>query len=451
MIVIEKGKGKLYQQIYDCIKAEIMSGVLQEGDALLPIRELANVLHVGKNTVSTAYQNLIADGYVRAKQGSGYYVEQANSDWLEEEEEEQKYRFDFSKSMTARENFPWNQWRKDVNEALLAEEYCALADRTSMPSNTNLNRSISRYIKYFRGIDVNPEYLVLCSGVLDAVEKVKNVIADFANGVTFFEPCHPAIRNVFRTSSIPISTMPIQQENLAKSDLYDIGYNFLFLYTEHYMLERKYAGRNIRTVHQWIEEIGGYVIQYDTGLSGMVAAEEKDLEHMIIVGSFDSVMPEEIRLSYIIFPPALAKRYKKMYARKEFMYPQSYQNALTKFLDDGHLFHMIHKNTFWNKSKQLEFKKVAEEFFKDRDSFCIMREYAYMAKGIVVQFPQVKDQATFLKNLSRQGVKIVGAKNFWHTHKEKGEDIFIFGYTAYSVEQLREAFSIIQKELRRLE
>lgn len=74
-----------------------------------------------------------------------------------------------------------------------------------------------------------------------------------------------------------------------------------------------------------------------------------------------------------------------------------------------------------------------------------------MAKGIVVQFPQVKDQVTFLKNLSKQGVKIVGAKNLWHTHKEKGEDIFIFGYTAYSVEQLREAFSIIQKELRRLE
>ena len=139
-----------------------------------------------------------------------------------------------------------------------------------------------------------------------------------------------------------------------------------------------------------------------------------------------------------------------MYDRKEFMYPQSYQNALTKFLDDGHLFHMIHKNAFWNKSKQLEFKELAEEFFGDQDSFRIMREYAYMAKGIVVQFPQVKDQTAFLRNLSKQGVKIVGAKDYWHTHKEKGEDIFIFGYTVYRTEQLKEAFAIIKKELERL-
>lgn len=450
MIVVEKGKGKLYQQIYDCIKAEIQSGVLLEGDALTPIRELAKVLHVGKNTVSTAYQNLIADGYVRAVQGSGYYVEESSPTVSEEEDEEPDYRFDFSHSVTERENFPWNQWRKDINEALLMEQYDTFSERKNSAAKRSLNRSLCRYIKYFRGINVKPEHLVLCSGVLDAVQRVKNVIADFANGITFLEPCHPAIRNVFRTSSIPISTMPVHQENSEKSDLYSVGYNFLFLYTEHYWMEQRDAGKSIRTIHQWIEEIGGYVIQYDKGMSGMVAADEKDLEHMIIVGSFDSVMPEEIRLSYIIFPPVLAKRYEKMYDRNESMYPKSYENALAKFLDEGHLFQMIRKNSFWNQSKRLEFRELAEEFFGDNGSFRIRYEYTYMAKGIVVQFPKVKNQAEFLRNLAREGVKLIGAKDFWHTQKEKGEDIFIFGYTTYSKEQLKEAFTIIQKELNKL-
>lgn len=65
----------LYQQIYDAIRQDILSGSLSEGTALQPIRTLADELCVSKNTVEHAYHQLMDEGLIRAAKGSGYYVE----------------------------------------------------------------------------------------------------------------------------------------------------------------------------------------------------------------------------------------------------------------------------------------------------------------------------------------------------------------------------------------
>ncbi len=68
------GEKPLYEQLYDSLSAQIRSGTLQAGDRLPGKRSLASQLAVAVNTVDTAYQMLVAEGYLEARERSGFFV-----------------------------------------------------------------------------------------------------------------------------------------------------------------------------------------------------------------------------------------------------------------------------------------------------------------------------------------------------------------------------------------
>ena len=67
-------KRPLYQQLYDSLTRQIRSGQLRAGDRLPGKRSLAAQLAVAVNTVDTAYQMLVAEGYLEARPKSGCFV-----------------------------------------------------------------------------------------------------------------------------------------------------------------------------------------------------------------------------------------------------------------------------------------------------------------------------------------------------------------------------------------
>ena len=77
-IALERHSSKaVYLQIRDRIRRLIQTGALQPGDKLPSIRSLAESTQVNKLTVIEAYNVLEADGLVKARQGSGYFVSPA--------------------------------------------------------------------------------------------------------------------------------------------------------------------------------------------------------------------------------------------------------------------------------------------------------------------------------------------------------------------------------------
>ena len=65
----------LYEALYRCIRADILSGRLAPGQKLPSKRALAQNLEVSKITVEGAYGQLLAEGYIRAEEKIGYFVE----------------------------------------------------------------------------------------------------------------------------------------------------------------------------------------------------------------------------------------------------------------------------------------------------------------------------------------------------------------------------------------
>ncbi|MCK5057401.1 MAG: GntR family transcriptional regulator [Candidatus Aminicenantes bacterium] len=64
----------VYEQIKQEIKLLIISGYLEEGDRMVPIRDLAAMLKVNSNTIVKVYYQLDIEGFLDSQPGSGYFV-----------------------------------------------------------------------------------------------------------------------------------------------------------------------------------------------------------------------------------------------------------------------------------------------------------------------------------------------------------------------------------------
>ena len=87
-IIISNNANKpIYEQITTQIKAMIMSGELQAGDAIPSMRSLAKSIHVSVITVQKAYEYLQRGGFIETTVGRGSFVSARNKEFYQEEQQ----------------------------------------------------------------------------------------------------------------------------------------------------------------------------------------------------------------------------------------------------------------------------------------------------------------------------------------------------------------------------
>ncbi len=75
----------IYEQIYQQLKNQIISGVLREDEALPSIRGLAKELRISVITTKRAYDELEREGFVYTVPAKGFFVAPKNTELLREE------------------------------------------------------------------------------------------------------------------------------------------------------------------------------------------------------------------------------------------------------------------------------------------------------------------------------------------------------------------------------
>jgi len=86
-IIISNSSGvPIYEQIKEQFKIKIVSGELQQGDALPSIRSLAKDLRISVITTKNAYEELEKDGYAETIPGKGTYVANKTPEIMKEEQ-----------------------------------------------------------------------------------------------------------------------------------------------------------------------------------------------------------------------------------------------------------------------------------------------------------------------------------------------------------------------------
>ena len=114
----------LYEALYRCIRGDILSGALQAGQKLPSKRALAQNLEVSKITVETAYNQLLAEGYICSREKVGYFVETVEhhapvpeTPVLPSPEAPREMLLDLTTNGT--EHFPFSVWSRLQREVML--------------------------------------------------------------------------------------------------------------------------------------------------------------------------------------------------------------------------------------------------------------------------------------------------------------------------------------------
>lgn len=163
----EQGSAHLYEQIYDYIKQEIKGGKLPRGEKLPSTRTLAQNLQISRTTVDLAYGQLVSEGYLESRPGSGYYVGNVRELYgldgirrqpLAEEPVREEYDVDFSTAAVDMEQFPFSTWRK-INRALLSQDNASLFSLGDPQGDMSLRKTIADYLHSSRGANLSPEQI----------------------------------------------------------------------------------------------------------------------------------------------------------------------------------------------------------------------------------------------------------------------------------------------------
>lgn len=85
LILSNANGAPIYEQIYTQLKAAILTGELQEGEALPSIRQLAKDLRISVITTKRAYDELERDGFIYTVVAKGCYVAPKNTELIREE------------------------------------------------------------------------------------------------------------------------------------------------------------------------------------------------------------------------------------------------------------------------------------------------------------------------------------------------------------------------------
>ena len=121
-----KGKQAKYIQIYGQLKEKIMRRELVAGEKLPSIRYLAQELKLSKHTIDAAYQQLLAEGYIKSEARSGLYVLPIEEYQIPQEvmqkpfimNREEQPIIDFHYGTIDVDNFPLSNWSKCIKQAM---------------------------------------------------------------------------------------------------------------------------------------------------------------------------------------------------------------------------------------------------------------------------------------------------------------------------------------------
>ena len=174
-IELSNDNGKhLYEQIYEYIKREIVEGRMLQNEKLPSTRALSLYLQVSRSTITLAYEQLLAEGYIEARQGSGYFVSKIDELYRvsfkkqissndRDEKKHISYRYDFSPTAVDLREFPYAVWRKITKDVLNTSEN-GLFLHGDFRGEENLRDAIREYLHASRGVNCDIDQIVISAG-----------------------------------------------------------------------------------------------------------------------------------------------------------------------------------------------------------------------------------------------------------------------------------------------
>ncbi|MEU5215651.1 PLP-dependent aminotransferase family protein [Streptomyces sp. NPDC020807] len=172
---------RLRAGLVDALREAVRGGRLGPGSRLPSSRSLAADLGMARNTVADAYAELVAEGWLTARQGSGTRVAErrpappAARPARPPRPPGPRPAHDLTPGTPDLASFPRAEWLKAYRKALAAapNESFGYGDPRGRPE---LRTALAEYLARARGVHARPERIVVCSGFVHGLRLMGEVL-----------------------------------------------------------------------------------------------------------------------------------------------------------------------------------------------------------------------------------------------------------------------------------
>ena len=343
----------LYESLYRCIRADILTGQLPAGTRLPSKRALAAHLEISKITVEGAYEQLLSEGYIRSKEKVGYFVESV------EHRMPPPPRSDPPAPPTPRHTggvrFPFTVWSRLQREVMLD-----LGESLLLPMPNKgifaLRQAIADHLHAFRGMSVDPEQILIGAGTDFLYNLLIQLLGrDICYAVE--EPGYSKIRRIYAAGGVRCISAPMDEKGVIPSALQDA--HVLHISPSHHFptgiitpVDRRQALLEWAGTERWIIE-DDYDSEFRFNSHPMAAMLSMDRAGRVIyMNTFSKSLAPSIRISYMVLPPALMERFQQQLGFYSCTVPSFEQYTLARFLSQGHFEKHINRSRKYYKARR---------------------------------------------------------------------------------------------------
>jgi GntR family transcriptional regulator/MocR family aminotransferase len=353
----------LTRWLYDEIRAAILSGRLRRGSRLPASREFAAQQGVSRHIVVNVFDQLIEEGYLTGRVGSGTWVrKQIPDDFLAQRHSRAVPQIapprvnilpegydlparPFRLTEPALDEFPLATWNRIVRRVSRLTTVRSLAGG-EWAGSASLRVAVAAYLGASRGVTCTAENIIIVSGTQQSLDLLARLVTSPGDAVWLEDPCYIGAVDAFRLAEarlIPVRVdedglnpthgsrqhrapkaiyvTPAHQFGLGSTLSYDRRFELLRLASKHgtvlieddYDSEFRFSGRPLPALR---------------GLGGA--------ESVFLLGSFNKTMFPSLRLGYMVVPDAWIDRVLALRYRSDRYPPTMSQEVMAAFLEDGH-------------------------------------------------------------------------------------------------------------------
>ena len=410
----------LFRQIYESLRESILERKLAGGAGIPSSRELAALLGLSRMTVISAYEQLLAEGYLVTKRGSGTFV----SESLPEEQQRVSFRArgdvgkvertfptlrefahrrqgriklstsckrlveqksnlpkylpslrPFRAGVPALDQFPIEMWAK-LSRARWRKFSASDLSYGPAAGLDALRESVAEYVQAFRGVRCDASQVMIVSGTQQAVDICARLLLDPGDQVLFEDPGYRTARAALAAAGAQIMPMPVDTQGAIVSEGARLSPHARLAYvtpSHQFPLGVTLSiERRMELIH-WAHKNQGMIIEddYDSeyryahrpipSLQGLDSGERT-----IYIGSFAKVIFPALSLGYAIIPSCLIPAFEA--ALTLVGRPPSIldQTILTDFIVGGHFSRHLRRMRKVHESRRTALVESLTEHLGDR-------------------------------------------------------------------------------------
>lgn len=438
----------LYEALYRCIRRDILEGTLKPGTKLPSKRALSQNLEVSKITVEAAYNQLLAEGYIRSQEKVGYFVEAVEGrnppPPTQAERPEKKREFLLDLTGIGTEQFPFSVWSRLQREVMLdygAQLLLPLPNR----GVAELRQAIADHLAAFRGMQVSPQNILIGAGT----DFLYNLLIQLLGRDKVYaveEPGYDKIRQIYaaggvRCVSAAMDDKGVLPEGLSQADVLHCSPSHHFPTGLVTPVSRRMELLDWAGEDKWIIE-DDYDSEFRFDAHPMPTLQTLDgAQRVIYMNTFSKTLAPSIRISYMVLPPALMAQFQKVLGFYSCTVPSFEQYTLARFLSRGYFEkHINRMRKFYKKRRNALVSLLETCAFSEK--LTILEQDAGL--HFLLKVDTALPDGDLVQKLAHVGIRVKALSEYYH---DQGLDrhCLVVNYSGVKEEALEQALSAVEK------